>query len=57
MLNDILMFHEGGLAIVMGNGGSEVQEAADVVTDSCEEEGFAKAVERFILGRLRVAQS
>jgi Cof subfamily protein (haloacid dehalogenase superfamily) len=49
MPNDILMFREAALAIAMGNGGPEVQGAADVVTDTCEDEGFAKAVERFIL--------
>lgn len=49
MPNDILMFGKSGLAIAMGNGGPEVQQAADVVTDGCDDEGFAKAVERFIL--------
>jgi hydroxymethylpyrimidine pyrophosphatase-like HAD family hydrolase len=34
----------------MGNGGPELQEAADAVTASCDDEGFAKAVEQFILG-------
>ena len=33
----------------MGNASSEVQEQADQVTTSNEEEGFASAVERFIL--------
>jgi hydroxymethylpyrimidine pyrophosphatase-like HAD family hydrolase len=27
-----------------------VQEAADAVTASCDDEGFAKAVEQFIFG-------
>ncbi|MGF7163051.1 hypothetical protein FHS85_004709 [Rhodoligotrophos appendicifer] len=49
MPNDILMFEKGGLAIAMGNGGPEVQDAADVVTDSCDDEGFANAVHNFIL--------
>jgi hydroxymethylpyrimidine pyrophosphatase-like HAD family hydrolase len=34
----------------MGNSSSEVQASADRVTTSNEEEGFAVAVERFILG-------
>lgn len=34
----------------MGNASSQVQQAADFVTDSNREEGFANAVERFILG-------
>jgi len=53
MPNDILMFHKGGFAIAMGNGGQDVQEAADAVTASSEDEGFAKAVERFILAPVR----
>jgi Cof subfamily protein (haloacid dehalogenase superfamily) len=49
MPNDILMFRKSGFAIAMGNGGPEVRDAADVVTDSCDNEGFAKAVERYLL--------
>jgi hydroxymethylpyrimidine pyrophosphatase-like HAD family hydrolase len=49
MPNDMLMFHRSGLAIAMGNSGPEVRAAADAVTDGCEDDGFAKAVERFIL--------
>ncbi len=49
MPNDVLMFARSGLSIAMGNASSEVQEKADQVTTSNEEEGFARAVERFIL--------
>jgi len=49
MPNDVLMFRHGGLSIAMGNASAEVQGQADCVTDSYEDEGFAKAVERFIL--------
>jgi hydroxymethylpyrimidine pyrophosphatase-like HAD family hydrolase len=48
--NDIAMFERSGLSIAMGNASPEVQHAADLVTDSNEEEGFANAIERFILG-------
>jgi hypothetical protein len=34
----------------MGNASSEVRQAADFVTDSNRDDGFANAVERFILG-------
>jgi Cof subfamily protein (haloacid dehalogenase superfamily) len=51
MANDVLMFAHSGLSIAMGNAGSEVQRAARRVTASNEEEGFALAVERFILPR------
>jgi hydroxymethylpyrimidine pyrophosphatase-like HAD family hydrolase len=33
----------------MGNASAEVQAQADFVTDSHDEEGFAKAMERFVL--------
>jgi Cof subfamily protein (haloacid dehalogenase superfamily) len=48
--NDIPMFERSGLSIAMGNASPEVQRAADFVTDRNSEDGFAHAVERFILG-------
>jgi len=47
--NDVLMFKPSGLSIAMGNASEEVQRQANVVTDSYDDEGFAKAVERFLL--------
>jgi hypothetical protein len=49
MPNDVLMFRKSGLSIAMGNASPEVQAQADLVTDSYGDEGFAKAIERFIL--------
>ena len=49
MPNDCLMFAHSGLSIAMGNASSQVQRAARRVTDTNENEGFAKAVERFVL--------
>jgi Cof subfamily protein (haloacid dehalogenase superfamily) len=49
MPNDILMFARSGLSIAMGNASAEVQRAARRVTASNEQEGFAKAMERFVL--------
>jgi Cof subfamily protein (haloacid dehalogenase superfamily) len=49
MPNDVMMFVKSGLSIAMGNASPEVQKQADEVTDDYENEGFAKAVERFIL--------
>ncbi len=49
MPNDVLMFKPSGFSIAMGNASKEVQAQADAVTDSYDDEGFAKAVERFIL--------
>jgi hydroxymethylpyrimidine pyrophosphatase-like HAD family hydrolase len=51
MPNDVLMFRTSGLSIAMGNASSQVQGQADRVTDSHDDEGFAKAMERFILRR------
>jgi Cof subfamily protein (haloacid dehalogenase superfamily) len=49
MPNDVLMFRKSGLSIAMGNASPDVQSEADLVTDSYDDEGFAKAMERFIL--------
>ncbi len=48
--NDVAMFERSGLSIAMGNASLQVQRAADFVTDSNREDGFAHAIERFILG-------
>ena len=48
--NDVAMFERSGLSIAMGNASPSVRHAADFVTDSNRDEGFANAVERFILG-------
>ena len=48
--NDVLMFERSGFSIAMGNASDEVKSQASAVTDSNEDEGFAKAVERFLLG-------
>jgi Cof subfamily protein (haloacid dehalogenase superfamily) len=47
--NDVLMFAHSGLSIAMGNASHEVQRAARRVTTSNEDEGFANAVEKFVL--------
>lgn len=47
--NDVAMFGRSGLSIAMGNADPAVKAAADFVTDSNAEDGFAKAIERFIL--------
>jgi Cof subfamily protein (haloacid dehalogenase superfamily) len=50
MPNDVLMFEKSGLSIAMGNASPEVQRQARFVTSSNEEEGFANAMESFVLG-------
>jgi hydroxymethylpyrimidine pyrophosphatase-like HAD family hydrolase len=49
MPNDVLMFAHSGLSIAMGNTSHAVQRAARRVTTTNQDEGFANAVERFIL--------
>jgi hypothetical protein len=51
MPNDVLMFEVGGLSIAMGNASPEVQARATCLTADNEHEGFARAVEQFILPR------
>jgi Cof subfamily protein (haloacid dehalogenase superfamily) len=51
MPNDVLMFARSGLSIAMGNASPDVQRAARRVTSSNDQEGFANAVERFVLGK------
>ena len=49
MPNDLSMFEKGGISIAMGQAGEEVRSAATYITSSSEEEGFAKAVEDYVL--------
>jgi Cof subfamily protein (haloacid dehalogenase superfamily) len=49
MQNDVLMFRQSGLSIAMGNASDEVKAQANEVTDSNQDDGFAKAVRKFVL--------
>ena len=51
MPNDVSMFKRSGLSIAMGQSSDAVKQAATAVTDAYDNEGFAKAVERLILGQ------
>jgi HAD superfamily hydrolase (TIGR01484 family) len=55
MPNDVLMFNKSGMSIAMGNASKEVQAQANFVTDSNEEEGFAHAIERFVLDQTSIS--
>jgi Cof subfamily protein (haloacid dehalogenase superfamily) len=57
MPNDVLMFRKSGVSIAMGNASPDVQRQAHFVTDSYNNEGFAKAIERFVLRRPTAAGS
>jgi Cof subfamily protein (haloacid dehalogenase superfamily) len=49
MPNDVLMFRDSGFSIAMGNASDEVKAKASAVTDDNANDGFAKAVEKYIL--------
>jgi Cof subfamily protein (haloacid dehalogenase superfamily) len=53
--NDVLMFERSGLSIAMGNASEEVRRQATYVTASNEDEGFARAVEQYVLPRAAAA--
>lgn len=47
--NDIVMLREVGFGVAMGNADDEVKAAADAITETNDEEGAAKAIERWVL--------
>ena len=48
--NDVLMFKRSAFSIAMGNASDQVKGQATATTASYNDEGFAKAIERFVLG-------
>jgi Cof subfamily protein (haloacid dehalogenase superfamily) len=48
MQNDLAMFGKSGLSFAMGNADDAVKAQATCVTDSNENDGFAKAIDRII---------
>jgi Cof subfamily protein (haloacid dehalogenase superfamily) len=50
MGNDVEMFRRAGLAIAMANATPEVKALAHATTLSNDEDGFAAAIDRYILG-------
>lgn len=49
MPNDVLMFVKSGFSIAMGQASEEVKKSATYVTAGMDDEGFAKAIENFVL--------
>lgn len=56
MPNDVPMFERAGLAIAMGQAPEAVRAAAAFVTASSEEDGVARAIDRYLLPRGPVPQ-
>lgn len=48
-LNDRTMLAAAGIAVAMGNAHPAIKAIADYVTDDCDHDGAAKAIERFCL--------
>ncbi len=49
--NDLSMLKEAGFAVVMGNAEDSVKKYADYVTDTNENNGVSKVIEKFILDK------
>jgi Cof subfamily protein (haloacid dehalogenase superfamily) len=49
--NDVLMFERSGMSVAMANASGEVQHQATYVTASFEDDGFARAIEGYVLPR------
>ena len=47
-MNDKEMIEQAGLGIAMKNGGPRITEVADFITDDNNNEGVAKAIEKFV---------
>jgi len=45
--NDIDLVECGGIGVAMGNGTEELKLCADYITDTCDNDGFVKAIEKF----------
>ena len=45
--NDIELLKSGGIKVAMGNGTPELKECADFITDTVDNNGFVKAVNKF----------
>lgn len=49
--NDLSMLEEAGLAVAMGNAGDNIKKYADFITDTNENSGVAKVINKFILDK------
>ena len=46
--NDLELLMSGGVKVAMGNATEQLKSLADFVTDTVENDGFIKAVEKFV---------
>ncbi len=52
--NDIEMVETAGIGIAMGNGTDEIKSKADYITGTVTENGFVKAINKFVWGKTDV---
>lgn len=52
--NDIELLNAGGIKVAMGNATEELKAVADYVTDTVNNNGFVKAVERFVYNNVKL---
>lgn len=48
--SDLPLLQAAGIGVAMANGAEEVKAGADFVTGTCDEDGVALALEKFVLG-------
>ena len=51
VFNDLSMIKYAGLGVAMANAKDSVKEAADYITTSCDEDGIAKIIYKFMLDK------
>lgn len=54
--NDLEMIQLAGVGVAMANAEKVLKDAADYITDSYDEDGVAKAVEKFVIGEPKPAE-
>lgn len=47
--NDIELLKAGGIKVAMGNATEDLKQIADYITDTVDNDGFVKAMEKFVL--------
>jgi Cof subfamily protein (haloacid dehalogenase superfamily) len=50
MTNDLAMFRKAGVSVAMGNASAEVKASATYATSANTDDGFARAIEEYVLG-------
>lgn len=52
--NDINLLKAGGIKVAMGNATENLKEVADYITDTVGNNGFVKAVEKFVCNKINI---